>query len=183
MKKILMTIALAICTAGASFAQSFNIDAGVAMDYSDGYDGIAFGGTIDFDYVLPANVAIFSNTDFAFGSGSPNFVIAEILGAGYRFNLSEKLYLQAGAGLGVVFFDHNVDSISGVDGESDTMYGEFGPAIAVKFGIKFTETIGMNFGLDAIVHPVKIFHDNEDVGLDPESHLSVIPKVCFVLSF
>ena len=182
MKKILMTVALAICVAGAAFAQKFSIDAGVAMDYSDGYDGIAFGGTVDFDYVLPSNLAIFSNTDFAFGSGSPNFVIAEILGAGYRFNLSEKMYLQAGAGLGFVFFDHDVDSVPGVDGGSDTMYGEFGPALAAKFGIKFTETVGMNFGVDAIVHPVKIFHDNEDIGLDPESHLSVIPKVCLELS-
>lgn len=149
------------------------------MDYSDGYDGINFGGTVDFDYVFPANIAIFSNTDFAFGSGSPNFVIAEILGVGYRFNLSEKLYLQAGAGLGVVFFDHNDVEFSRVD---EIIYVMFGPALAVKFGIKFTKTIGMNFGLDAIFHPVRIFPD-EDEAVDPESHLSVIPKVCFVWSF
>lgn len=152
------------------------------MDYSDGYDGINFGGTVDFDYVFPANIAIFSNTDFAFESGSPNFIIAEILGAGYRFNLSEKLFLQAGAGLGVVFFDHNGASIPGAVGESDTIYGEFGPALAVKFGIKLTKTIGMNFGLDAIFHPVRIFPD-EDEAVGTECHLSVIPKVCFVWSF
>lgn len=179
MKKFLMTIAMAICVAGASFAQSSNIDAGVVMNYSAGYDGIAFGGTVDFDYVLPANIAIFSNTNFAFGSGSPKFVIAEILGAGYRFNLSEKLYLQAGAGVGVVFIDYNYVEFSRVH---EIIYGMFGPALAVKFGIKFTETIGMNFGLDAIYHPIKVWQDG------PHSHvrrsfLSVIPKVCFVWSF
>lgn len=85
------------------------------MDYSDGYDGIAFGGTVDFDYVLPANIAIFSNTDFA-------------------------------------------------------------------FGINITDNIGMNLGLDAIYHPIKVW--KEDGGSpDPRSQLSVIPKVCFVYSF
>lgn len=84
------------------------------MDYSDGYDGIAFGGTVDFDYVLPANIAIFSNTDFA-------------------------------------------------------------------FGINITDNIGMNLGLDAIYHPIEVWADGDSI--DPHSHLSVIPKVCFVLSF
>ena len=185
MKKIIATIICAMCMVGFSFAEGLNIDAGIAIDYSDGYDGIAFGGTVDFDYVFPANVALFSNTDFTFASGSPNFAIAEILGVGYRFTLTDKLYLQAGAGLGIVFFDHDVDDVSGadIDGGSDTMYGNLGPALAVKLGIKFTDMVGMNVGLDAIIHPVNIFKDNDDISLDPESGLSIIPKVCFVVSF
>ena len=103
MKKTLIGIVLSICVSCISFAQSFNIDAGVAMDYSDGYDGVVFGGTVDFDYVLPTNVVIFSNTDFAFGSDLPKVAISEILGAGYRFTISEKFYFQVGGGLGFVF--------------------------------------------------------------------------------
>lgn len=135
MKKTLIGIVLSICVSCISFAQSFNIDAGVAMDYSDGYDGVVFGGTVDFDYVLPTNVVIFSNTDFAFGSDLPKVAISEILGAGYRFTISEKYYFQVGGGL----------------------------------------------GFDAIYNPVKIWSDTDSI--DPESHLSIIPKVCFVLSF
>lgn len=143
MKKFLTAVALTICVACASFAQGFNVDAGVAIDYSDGYDDIAVGGALNFDYVFPAKVAIFSNTDFAFASGSPNFAIAEILGAGYRFTLTEKLYLQAGAGLGIIFFDQDGETAS--DTASDIMYGNLGPAIAVKFGIKFTDMLGNEF--------------------------------------
>ncbi|MCR4953020.1 MAG: hypothetical protein K6A43_03000 [Treponema sp.] len=183
MKKFLMTIAMAICVAGASFAQSFNIDAGVAMDYSDGYDGITFGGTIDFDYVLPANVAIFSNTTFTFGS-EPKSAISEILGVGYRFGSTEKMYFQVGAGLGLVFFDHGDDSNSdsySYSEEKASLYCEAGPGLAVKFAINFTDYIGMNFGVDAIYNPVKLWSDADSI--DPESHLSLIPKVCAVFYF
>ena len=182
MKKILIGIVLSICVSCISFAQSFNIDAGVAMDYSDGYDGVVFGGTVDFDYVLPTNAVIFSNTDFAFGSDLPKVAISEILGAGYRFTISEKFYFQVGGGLGFVFFDHGDDSNSYSYSEGKaSLYCEAGPALAAKFGVKFTDLIGMNFGFDAIYNPVKIWSDTDSI--DPESHLSIIPKVCFVLSF
>lgn len=183
MKKFLIGIVLSICVSCMSFAQSFNIDAGVAMNYSDGYDGVVFGGTVDFDYVLPTNVVIFSNTDFAFGSDLPKVAISEILGAGYRFTISEKFYFQVGGGLGFVFFDHGDDSNSDsyYDPYSASLYCEVGPALAAKFGVKFTDLIGMNFGFDAIYNPVKIWSDKDSI--DPESHLSIIPKVCFVLSF
>ena len=180
MKKIFVIIALAICTTFVSFAQSFNIDAGIALDYSDGYDEIAFGGAVDFDYVFPANVVIFSNTTFTFGS-EPKSAISEILGAGYRLNLSEKLYFQAGAGLGIVFFDNGDDSSSYTYNKA-TMYCDAGSALAVKLAINFTDFIGMNFGVDAIYNPINVWSD-QDSSIDPESHLSIIPKVCAVFYF
>lgn len=181
MKKILMTIALAICTAFATFAEGPNLDAGIALDYSDGYDGITFGGAVNFDYEFPANVVIFSNTTFTFGS-EPKSAISEILGVGYRFGSTEKMYFQVGAGLGLIFFDHgdNSNSDSYSEGKA-SLYCEAGPALAVKFAINFTDFIGMNFGVDAIYNPVKLWSDAD--AIDPESHLSIIPKVCAVFYF
>lgn len=192
MKKFLLAIALTVCATCTSFAQGFNIDAGLAADCAVGYESIAVGGTVGFDYVFSSKVAVFSNTDFTFASDEPNFVIAEVLGVGYRFTPTEKIYLQVGAGLGLVYYDQYqesggtyYDSGSGqwIDEDigEDRSYGKLGPALAVKFGIKFTDMLGMNLGFDAIYHPVSFFED-KDENIDPETHLSFIPKVCFELS-
>lgn len=91
MKKFLATITLPICLVYASFAQELKVDAGVAIDYSDNYDKIAVGGALDFDYVFLAKIATFSNTDFIFTSGLPNFAIAEIFGRFLEITLGVPL--------------------------------------------------------------------------------------------